>query len=317
MSMCIAAVMMVRNEAAVIADSVGHLLRHLRVDAVHVADNGSTDATPSILRRIAAADPRVRVTAAPGAYDQPGVMRALVRDAAGAGAAWILPTDADEFLWLSARGLRALCHAAPPGIGGWRLRVRNFAQWRGVVRDGPGSIATMTFRARPACAESAAPALVARGALPYLRIAYPPKLLLRATADLAPLRGQHHADGTAGPLPATPVADVLHAPIRARDDLMSRVAHGERAMALDEAPETSWHLKRLVGMTRAQLDAEWRANSVALPGGARGYVPDTRLLRLALSLRGFRAAMLGHAAATGRSVAPVRPCPASPGLALP
>ena len=231
--MRIAAVMMVRNEATVIADSVGHLLRHLRVDAVHVADNGSTDATPAILRRLAAADARVRVTAAPGTFDQPGVLRALVREAVGAGATWI-------------------------------------AQWRGVAHDCPGAIATMTFRARPACAEAAAPALVARGAVAYLRIAYPPKLLLRATADLAPHRGLHHSDGAAGPLPATPAADVLHAPIRARDDLMSRVAHGERVMALVEPPEKSWHLKRLVGMSPAQLDAEWRANSIALPRDARG-----------------------------------------------
>lgn len=308
--------MMVRNEATVIADSVGHLLRHLRVDAVHVADNGSTDATPAILRRLAAADARVRVTAAPGTFDQPGVLRALVREAVGAGATWILPTDADEFLWLSARGLRALCHAAPPATGGWRLRIRNFAQWRGVAHDSPGAIATMTFRARPACAEAAAPALVARGAVAYLRIAYPPKLLLRATADLAPHRGLHHSDGAAGPLPATPAADVLHAPIRARDDLMSRVAHGERVMALVEPPEKSWHLKRLVGMSPAQLDAEWRANSIALPRDARGYVPDTRLLRLALSLRHFRAAMVGPAAATGRGVAPDLTLPASPGVAV-
>ena len=46
------------------------------------------------------------------------------------------------------------------------------------------------------------------------------------------------------------------------------------------------------------------------------YVPDTRLLRLALSLRHFRAAMVGPAAATGRGVAPDLTLPASPGLAV-
>ncbi|WP_048863384.1 hypothetical protein, partial [Acidisphaera rubrifaciens] len=75
---------------------------------------------------------------------------------------------------------------------------------------------------------------------------------------------------------------------------------------LREAAEKSWHVKRLVGMTPAQLDAEWRANSIALPGGARGYVPDTRLWRLALSLRAFRAAMAGPAAAPGPGLLPAR-----------
>ena len=286
--MKLAAIMMVRNEAAIIADSLGHLLTDLAMDRVYIADNGSADATPQILQRIAAFDPRVRVRSEPGAFRQPEVMRGLTEAAVADGMDWILPTDADEFLWLSAAALRACC-AAAGAAAGFRLSVSNFAQLGGVAHDRPGSIETMAFRARPQGGILDGVGLVRDSALPFLRVNYPPKLLLRATASVALRRGQHDADGLDGELAPHPAAEVLHAPIRSRDDLDSRVAHGRRMAEVAPEPDTGWHLKRLVGMDGAALDAEWRANSVR-PGWrlTPGFQFDPRLCWLGRRLRRFR-----------------------------
>ena len=294
--MKIAALMMVRNEAAIIADSLGHLLHAVGADSVHVADNGSTDGTLAILQRIAAADARVRLHRAPGAFLQPEVMGGLLREAVAEGADWLLPNDADEFLWMDGGTLRARC-AAAPGIGGFYLRVRNFVQFRSVVQDRPGSIETMAFSATPAGTQAEAEGLVSREGLPFVRMTYPPKLLLRASPSLVLHRGQHGADGLCCDVSETPVGEFLHAPIRSRDDLLTRVSHGERVQEVAPDPGTSWHLKRLVGMDPAMLDAEWRANSMP-PGWPlrRGFRLDLRLCRLGRGLREFRARALAGAA---------------------
>ena len=286
--------MMVRNEAAIIADSVGHLLGPVGMNRVYVADNGSTDSTPSILRRIATADPRLQLRPPPGSFRQPEVMNALLQEAMADGAAWVMPNDADEFLWMGGAALRARCAAAAVGVGGFHLRVRNFVQFRAVACDRAGSIETMMFAARPEGIQAQSRSLVLQHGLPLMRTSYPPKLLLRAAMTIALSRGQHHAEGLAGALAAEPLGELLHAPIRSRDDLQARVIHGRRVMELAPDPVTSWHVKRLIGMDRTALDAEWRANSIGSgwPFGA-GFRPDLRLSWLGRRLRPFRARALG------------------------
>jgi glycosyltransferase involved in cell wall biosynthesis len=58
---CLAALMPVYNEAATVGDVIRRVLAQPEVAEVVVVDDGSTDATPSILEELAAADPRVRV----------------------------------------------------------------------------------------------------------------------------------------------------------------------------------------------------------------------------------------------------------------
>lgn len=284
--------MVVRDEAPIIADCVGHLLHHLRLDRVYVTDNGSTDGTSAILARIAAADARLQVTQVPGAFHQAAMMATITERAMQDGATWLLPSDADEFLWLSAAALRRLCAAAPPGSGGFALRVVNFVQWRRVRHDRPGSLATMLFRGVPHGRWEDAQALVTDRTIPFLRMTYPRKLLLRAAPFLRMQRGQHNATGMAGPLIEHPAADLLHAPIRARSDLASRVEHGRRLLEIDPDPSTGWHLKRLVALDADALEAEWRANSFT-PADAFGsrMRPDPRFAWIAARQRRFRRAM--------------------------
>lgn len=97
------AVAMVKDEADVIALTVGNMLR--QVDHVYVADNGSTDGTRDILdglatmnggRLLVLDDPEV-------AYYQSEKMSALACKARDNGADWVVPFDADEY-WYAVDG---------------------------------------------------------------------------------------------------------------------------------------------------------------------------------------------------------------------
>ena len=206
--------MMVRNEAAIIADSVGHLLNNIGVDRLYVADNGSTDRTYALLRSMAGHDPRLTVRSIPGPFHQPTIMRWMTEKAVEDGADWLLPNDADEFFWPDGATLREMC-ASAKGVAGFLLDVCNFVQLDWIARDRPGSLETMLFSAKPHGAPHEGPARVL-GGLPFVRACYMPKLLLRATPDIYLQRGAHTATGLAGPLVAAPAGQLLHAPMRAR-----------------------------------------------------------------------------------------------------
>lgn len=93
------AVSMMRNEA----DTALHAIRHMLeqgVDAVLVADNGSTDDTPGILATLSADHPVHVVEDHLVAYEQSVKMTALAVLARKSGADWIVPFDADE-LWFA------------------------------------------------------------------------------------------------------------------------------------------------------------------------------------------------------------------------
>ena len=88
----ITAILMVKNEADIIAATLAHTLT--QVDHVIIADNGSTDGTHDI---IASFDVQLIDDPDP-AYRQSQKMTVLAALAAEAGATWVVPIDADE-LW--------------------------------------------------------------------------------------------------------------------------------------------------------------------------------------------------------------------------
>jgi len=96
------AVGMVRDEADVIGYTVEHLLAE-GIGRVLIADNGSVDGTGEILRDLGKALPVTVVHDRLVPYEQGVKMTRLARCAAAAGAAWVIPCDADE-LWYSPDG---------------------------------------------------------------------------------------------------------------------------------------------------------------------------------------------------------------------
>lgn len=89
----VAAVSMVKDEADIIGVTVAHMLT--QVDLVIVADNSSTDGTREILQSAGV----VLVDDDEPGYYQSQKMSALAAKAAGMGAEWVVPFDADELIY--------------------------------------------------------------------------------------------------------------------------------------------------------------------------------------------------------------------------
>lgn len=90
------AITMVKNEADIIELSIRHCLNQ-GVDAILIADNGSTDGTKELLHKLGRELPLVVVDDPIVAYEQDAKMTALAKGARKLGAKWIVPFDADEF----------------------------------------------------------------------------------------------------------------------------------------------------------------------------------------------------------------------------
>ncbi len=112
------AVSVVKNEIDIIGQSVQHMLDQ-GVDHVLIADNGSTDGTLEVLRRMEQVAPvHVAVDQREGQF-QAVRHNLLIRESRRAGADWIVPFDADEFYYAEgstiASWLRA-CQAPVVGV---------------------------------------------------------------------------------------------------------------------------------------------------------------------------------------------------------
>ena len=279
--MKLAAVIMVRDEEAVIATNLAYH-RSLGIDEFWIVDNGSTDGTAGILASEERSHGDVRWRSDPGLFLQSEVFTALASEAMTAGADWIVPIDADEFWWSRDAALRVILGESQ-GLGGFLCEVDNFVQRRSVRRERRGSLTTMTYRAEPTGTAEDARELVEAGDIGFVEIVYPRKQLLRASADLVIGFGNHESLNVAGPIEETHAIRVLHAPIRARSTLDRRAQFGERMAAADSNPGAGWHMRRLLRLaSEGSLDADWRANSqrfgrLNVNGDRRKLVRDLRL----------------------------------------
>lgn len=95
------AVSMMKDEADIVAPIVRHMAT--QVDALIVADNGSTDGTRDLLADLARELPLTVVDDPEVGYAQSRKMTALAALAGGRGADWVVPFDADEW-WYSPFG---------------------------------------------------------------------------------------------------------------------------------------------------------------------------------------------------------------------
>jgi glycosyltransferase involved in cell wall biosynthesis len=96
----ISVVMTTYNGAAYLAEQLGSILPQLgKADELVVSDDGSTDATPILLRAAADGDPRIRIIASPGGL---GPIRNFEHALGHAGGAVIVLSDQDD-KWLPGR----------------------------------------------------------------------------------------------------------------------------------------------------------------------------------------------------------------------
>lgn len=220
MSVC--AVMLVRDEADIIRHTIQHLA--LQVDAIYVADNGSTDGTREILEE-AEAFGLCEVTDDPEVgYWQSRKTSALARGALAAGHTWVVPCDADEF-WFAPPGKTVAQHlsAMGPDVQIVKAQILNHVP-TSLDPDEPNPAKRIGWR------------LPDPGDLP--------KVACRAAADLTIGMGNHDASYDTGGKPfAVPGLTIHHYSWRTAEQYVRKIRNGAEAYAatdMDPAYGAHW-----------------------------------------------------------------------------
>ena len=211
--MAVYGISMMRDEADVARQVVSHMLG--QVDAVIVADNGSTDGTRDILDELP-----VQVVDDPDrAYWQSAKMTRLAHLAGEHGATWVVPFDADE-LWHSPGGQR--------------------------IGDVLNSLAPEFLIAEAAVYDHVTSSLDDPAeADPFRRIGWRrndplplPKVACRVRPDLVVDAGNHAATYSLAAPRYRGLLSVRHFPYRSADQFIRKARNGAAAYAATDLPET-------------------------------------------------------------------------------
>jgi hypothetical protein len=162
--------------------------------------------------------------------------------------------------------------------------VINFVQRREQLTTSRSCLSTMTMRvAEQVGPPEACEQLVETGRIGFVEMMYTPKCVSRAVADIHIRAGNHLVEGVPGDAVLTDRLACLHAPLRSRSVLETKVEQGRRVAEASFLPGEAWHVHRWRRLAaEGALDEEWRANSyrdAALDVGdhRRPLVRDTRL----------------------------------------
>jgi hypothetical protein len=265
--MKVAATTIARNAADILPLVLHHHFAE-GVDAFHVIDDCSTDETPYLLERLSSAGVPVvwqRREVTPGQPELPfderqlAMADELASQAAGAGASWIVTTDADEF-WHVPGGLVRFLDSRTE-VDAVSFELVNFVQWRHAPTGDLASLRTMVARPSTPIRKGAYNRLDPASAPPWIVRRPTRKTIARAGVRLS--RGAHSALDPEATVETSAEGACLHAPIRSRASL-----------------EVKRRFKAAGG--EAELDAIWRDNSWVVPFRV-GSAP--RSARLSLDLR--------------------------------
>lgn len=218
----IAAVSMVKDEADVVAETVGRMAA--QVDYVLVADNGSTDGTRDILQSLGVDvidDPEV-------GYYQSKKMTALAHKAREKGAEWVIPFDADE-VWLGEGSLRNILSGLPEHA---QIAEATLLDHVPTPRDPDGTpVASIQWR---------------REEIVPLR-----KVAVRTHRRMQIHQGNHGADfgSKRPPLTVTGELEIRHFPYRSPEQFIRKVRNGAAAYAASDLPPTAGQHWRDYGRT--------------------------------------------------------------------
>ena len=221
------AVSMMRDEADVAADVVWHLAEE-GVDGIIVADNRSTDGTGDLLRDLDSYLPcdLIVVDDPEAGYYQSAKMTRLAERAAGRGASWVVPFDADEVWYAHSASLADALRALPASVRAVRARLYNHF-CTGLDEGADSAFERLVWRQREP------------GALPKVAARWEPGLVIGA--------GNHDVTFP-GPRDIVDSADVelRHFPYRSWEHFHRKAVNGAEAYAAapDLAPELGAHWRQ-------------------------------------------------------------------------
>jgi hypothetical protein len=226
------AVGLVRDEADVIGPTIAHLVAE-GVDHVLVADNGSVDGTRDLLADLAG---ELHVTVVDDllpAHHQGVKVTRLARCAARAGAAWVVPFDADE-LWYSPHGrpLATALRSADPAV-----QVAVAPMWNHVMTDDDDPTeANPYLRLRTRLAVP----------LPVVKVAF------RAHPWARVVPGNHNVRCPEGA--RSPLLAIRHVPYRSPEQIERKHRNGLAALQHDGIPDhIGLHWRELGALSPEQM----------------------------------------------------------------
>lgn len=239
------AIAMVKNEADIIESTVRHLVDQGVVNFL-VMDNGSDDATLSILRELERDIPgfHMGIDSEPAHYQ--GAKMTLLADAVRrAGATWVVPFDADEY-WYGAEAdlAHVLRHSTASVV---EARIHNVFPAEGegwLIDDQPQHLTKVAFRAHP-----------------FVTVGEGNHAVARPGRWCTQLR-------------------IMHLPLRSVEQFERKVTNGAKALALTNLPKrTGNHWRQAAGASDEELREQWRqAQRGAVP--AMGLTPQGQLAPL-------------------------------------
>jgi hypothetical protein len=217
-----------------------------------------------------------------GDYRQAEITTELAREAYAKGADWVIPIDADEFWYAPGGNLRSVLEQSR--VAGIKVGVTNFIQQRAQLVAEPGGLLQMTHRTPvPAGFLKWIRDLVESRDFSYVEVTFPSKWISRASESSEITMGNHDLGKPSASVEFTDEIVCLHAPLRSRSILDSKVEQGRRVAALGLDKTYGWHVQRWSRIAEeGELEKEWAANSYAdetldVYGALHALVYDPRL----------------------------------------
>jgi glycosyltransferase involved in cell wall biosynthesis len=269
----------VRDAADIIAVTCAY---HLAIgfERLIVVDDGSTDGTSEILRKLARKTGRIDVVRNEAArFDQGRLTSEAALRAMNQGADYVAAFDADEFFVFKGDARKTLAAYAPDIV---RVQLANFVQSRSVER---GSVLSLLRAAYRPWVRGGEPQIeVTERHCAFIEAAFPSKVIAPALPGLGFDMGNHQALGIEARERSSLDIEILHLPLRARAVLEQRTRDYEPRIAPMRKDESlGWpSLYFRNARERGELEREWRANSqqrgsLDVDGRAVPLIRDNRL----------------------------------------
>ncbi len=240
-----------RNESDILEVTLRHLVGQA-VDAILVADNGSTDATADIIHSLASEGlPIYPAKDTERQYYQGIKITQLAHFARRAKASWVIPFDADE-LWF-----------ADDGLLGDHLRRSNAAIEEAAIHN----MAPPVTAKDGLCSLSAPGWVIGERPAALHKVAFRPHMFMRV-GD-----GNHDVDR---PGPRTSGLRVAHVPYRSLEQFARKVRQGVPALE-DLEPHIGVHWRTLGKLDDSELRMLWQRLIEGDGPDEIGWFPQGRL----------------------------------------